>query len=174
MLELQIDFTKSGNITQASAKTLRDMGMKWCAEHQQALSISEFFKSGNRCKIHDAARSKKYKKEHPNKNSGYQKKCISGNGRFSTAQARAESTNHSWTITGEQYYSLISSPCDYCGLELHERGIGLDRLDNTRDYELGNVVPCCVECNVARHDLFTPSEMKLFIGPAIRAAKLAR
>lgn len=52
-------------------------------------------------------------------------------------------------------------------------GIGLDRLDNAKGYEPGNVVSCCSECNIARSDNFTPEEMKV-IGMAIRKVKMAR
>jgi hypothetical protein len=52
-------------------------------------------------------------------------------------------------------------------------GIGLDRLDDSKGYEVGNVVSCCTECNLARGCRFTPKEMKI-IGAAIRRVKLAR
>ena len=36
---------------------------------------------------------------------------------------------------------------------------GIDRVDNEKGYEEGNVVPCCKICNVAKHDM----EQKDFI-----------
>jgi hypothetical protein len=30
---------------------------------------------------------------------------------------------------------------------------GIDRLDSSRGYEMGNVVPCCKQCNWAKNDI---------------------
>lgn len=66
---------------------------------------------------------------------------------------------------------LMTSACEYCG-SLGDNGA--DRLDNTIGHTTSNCVACCVECNIARGDKFTPDEMRTFIGPAIRAAKESR
>lgn len=75
------------------------------------------------------------------------------------------------TITKEYLEDIIrNSKCVYCG-DTHN--IGLDRIDNNRGHEIGNVVPCCYECNVARSNNFSMEEMKV-IGSAIRKIKKMR
>jgi hypothetical protein len=67
------------------------------------------------------------------------------------------------------FTSLIQAPCDYCGTT--EEARGLDRLDNSLGHLLSNVVPCCASCNSVRNDIFTPEQMRRFIGPAIAQAR---
>ncbi len=95
-------------------------------------------------------------------------------GRFRYVKDVARRKGREWTLTEPEYLTLIAEPCGYCGLKSNvEASIGLDRLDNSKGYIQGNCVSCCVECNIARRDHFTPNEMKI-IGAAIRAVKLAR
>ena len=54
---------------------------------------------------------------------------------------------------------LISNSCHYCGGPLNEHGSGLDRMDNSKGYIRGNVVPCCKDCNTLKSNKFTYSEM---------------
>lgn len=75
-------------------------------------------------------------------------------GRFSAAKHRAVKVkNLSWELTLEQYSAFISLPCHYCGKSLNETSCGLDRLDNRLGYTLGNVVPCCKDCNFQKGSL---------------------
>lgn len=78
-----------------------------------------------------------------------------------------------WALSFAEFFALRSGPCSYCGGPLSPTGCGLDRLDNARGYVLGNVVPCCNDCNRARSDEFTPAEMRI-IGEAIRSVRAAR
>ncbi len=49
-----------------------------------------------------------------------------------------------------------------CGLwPISPKGVGLDRLDNRFGYFLGNVYPCCGECNRIRGDTLTIKEAEL-------------
>ena len=89
----------------------------------------------------------------------------------SSAKARP---NREWNLTRDEYKALVAKPCNYCVLPLGPTGVRLDRLDNEKGYVTGNVVPCCTACNIARNRNFTPAEMVSYLGPAIRAAKLAR
>lgn len=36
--------------------------------------------------------------------------------------------------------------------------MGLDRLDNSKGYEITNIVSCCTTCNYLRGDLLSPEE----------------
>jgi len=83
------------------------------------------------------------------------------NRRFSHAQGMAKQRNIIWTLDFTDFCSLIEEPCFYCQNQLGapvETGSGLDRLDNTRGYELGNVVSCCQQCNEIKMDKLTPEE----------------
>ncbi len=75
------------------------------------------------------------------------------------------------TLTIEDVSRLAYSPCVYCGTT---KGLnGADRLDNSGPHSPENVVPCCLLCNSARLDNFTPDEMKI-IGDAIRQIRFLR
>lgn len=75
------------------------------------------------------------------------------------------------TVTKEYLENVMrNGKCVYCG---DTSNIGLDRIDNNRGHEIGNVVPCCYECNCARNNNFTHEEM-FVIGKAIREVKRKR
>jgi hypothetical protein len=109
-----------------------------------------------------------------NQKKSARKNYTSVSGRFNQCRSAQKRNGRSWTLTKEQFASLISNHCTYCGGPLPKTSAGLDRLDNTRGYDLDNVTPCCALCNYARRDQFTVDEMKQFIGPAIRAIRMAR
>jgi hypothetical protein len=48
-------------------------------------------------------------------------------------------------ITYEQFLSFWQKPYSYCGDTINT--IGIDRVDNTKGYEMGNLVACCGACN---------------------------
>ncbi len=74
-------------------------------------------------------------------------------------------------ITKDYLTNIIyNSKCFYCG---DTKNIGLDRIDNNRGHEIGNVVPCCYECNVARSNNFSFKEM-LKLGKVIKQIKRER
>src|SRR6266478_407202 len=74
-------------------------------------------------------------------------------GRFQGGRAQAKYRNLTWDIPFSLYLSLIELPCYYCGSALSSTGCGLDRQDNERGYEIGNVVPCCKDCNFKKGHL---------------------
>lgn len=75
--------------------------------------------------------------------------------------AKARGNPREVHITKEEFRALVESHCHYCGDppdgRIH-RFLGVDRVDNSKDYELGNCVPCCWPCNKAKgtmaHDEF--------------------
>lgn len=105
----------------------------------------------------------------------YHRQKMGGLGSYRFAQARgcARHRGRVWSLTAGEFYALISNPCYYCGDKLNTFGVGLDRLDNSRGYEPGNVVPCCGDCNHVRSDRFSREEM-LLIGKVIRRIKKQR
>jgi hypothetical protein len=70
--------------------------------------------------------------------------------------------------------------CHYCGIDepdVRRVGMksqvqrdmsvmGVDRLDSSKGYEEGNLVPCCFVCNQIKGDRFSDAEMEK-IGPAV-------
>lgn len=64
-----------------------------------------------------------------------------------------------WGLSLEEYKELVTSPCYYCGAPPSQQpqGVwmkgrdlkrnGIDRVDNSKGYELGNCVSCCTSCN---------------------------
>lgn len=69
----------------------------------------------------------------------------------------ARTKGHPFELSNEQVQQLIFADCFYCGsspgniMQLSRHGPtpyqGIDRLDNSKGYVLGNVVPCCIRCN---------------------------
>lgn len=94
-------------------------------------------------------------------------------GIFSNARGMAKRRNHLWDLTLDEFIILREGLCTYCQFPLPEVGSGLDRIDNSKDYEAGNVVPCCTACNRTRGDHYTHQEM-LELGPLLRDLKLRR
>lgn len=73
---------------------------------------------------------------------------------------------YSWELTRDEFKELTSQNCYYCGQEpsnvVYERkgytnggykSNGVDRIDNTKGYVVGNVRPCCKQCNLAKNTL---------------------
>jgi len=77
---------------------------------------------------------------------------------LSMYKAGAFQREYTWGISDEQFDSLVTSPCHYCGAlpsnvkrkrTFHGDFVysGIDRVDNTVGYLSNNVVPCCTLCN---------------------------
>lgn len=84
--------------------------------------------------------------------------------RRAVAEYRRNATSRSieWNLDEETALTLIRQDCSYCKAPPSNisrakdgrtilRG-GIDRVDNTKGYEAGNVVPCCGDCNIAKGD----------------------
>lgn len=83
-----------------------------------------------------------------------------------------------FSITKPEFLSLATGPCFYCGTPPQTRrswarpgrsidANGLDRIDNTRGYDLQNLVSACKQCNYAKNNL----ELTEFITWVIRISK---
>jgi hypothetical protein len=73
----------------------------------------------------------------------------------------AKKRNLEFTLTKDEFYSLVTKNCYYCNSEpLQVRKSktnsgdfmynGIDRVDSKKGYILDNVVSCCGRCNVAK------------------------
>ena len=81
---------------------------------------------------------------------------------FYRYKINAERRNLYFELTKNQLKSIINMNCHYCGKEpelkyndktkgLHgHKTNGVDRIDNSKGYIEGNVVPCCEICNRAK------------------------
>ena len=70
----------------------------------------------------------------------------------------AKARGYEWNLSNTYAKELISKECFYCGAKFSNewdgyKYNGIDRVDNEKGYEEGNVVPCCKVCNVAKHDM---------------------
>lgn len=83
--------------------------------------------------------------------------------RYLRGKAAALWQGKEWTITEEEYTSLIGNPCAIHGEKTSEWGIGLDRIDSSKGYVPGNVQPCCKECNRIKSDKYTTEETKVMV-----------
>lgn len=87
------------------------------------------------------------------------------NGRFKIFLKEAKRRQINVSLTFEEFAFLHkngTSKCYYCGMEIIS-GSGLDRIDNTKGYFVGNLVPCCKYCNNLRGNLLTKEETEQVI-----------
>lgn len=88
---------------------------------------------------------------------------------YSCYKHGAKIRNYCFNLTKEEFENLIFKDCYYCGVRPNNVFVsynrkndgehspymynGIDRVDNTRGYELDNCVPCCAICNSAKSTL---------------------
>lgn len=79
-------------------------------------------------------------------------------------EQRAKLKGIEFSLTEEAVFTLFNGNCHYCGaapsasknnagntVDMLFMRNGIDRLDPTNGYTLGNVVSCCKACNLAKH-----------------------
>lgn len=62
---------------------------------------------------------------------------------------KATARGFEFTLTHDDLHDLLDRPCAYCG----GKGGGIDRIDSSKGYMIGNVNPCCWSCNQMKNDL---------------------
>lgn len=104
------------------------------------------------------------------KSKEYQKKVnfeeVCANIMYDRFNKRYSKKGLSCNIKGNELLQLLKSDCHYCGQEPSNvleykqkyfsysfRYNGLDRVDSSKGYIRGNVVPCCKKCNLAKSDM---------------------
>lgn len=100
--------------------------------------------------IREAARirCKKSYQKHQAERIAYTKTPV---GRFQAYRNDARQRDYGFSLTKNEFMLFWQKPCFYCGDAIPT--VGLDRVDNSRGYVLGNVVSCCKTCNFAKHQL---------------------
>lgn len=82
--------------------------------------------------------------------------------KFLYARADAKRRKLEFSVSNEFLHSLWLKGCSYCGKNLLvEKGVSVDRLDNSIGYIETNVVPCCGICNSIKSNILTYDEMKV-------------
>jgi len=82
---------------------------------------------------------------------------------YSDYRSRSRRRGIPFSLTFEQFTALAEQECHYCP-DSHTntatttagacwRYNGLDRKDNDKGYEPGNVVPCCWPCNLLKGEM---------------------
>lgn len=66
-------------------------------------------------------------------------------GKYLRYKSGAKQRGISFELTSEEFGQFWQKPCHYCGDKIST--ICLDRVDNSKGYIMGNVVPCCVRHN---------------------------
>ena len=76
------------------------------------------------------------------------KRRMSTNKKFSDYRNGAKERNLIFDISFDVFMSFWQKPCDYCGTTIPT--IGIDRVDSSKGYIDGNIVPCCAMCNTMK------------------------
>ena len=72
-------------------------------------------------------------------------------GKFTSIKKTSKARGINFSLPFDLYESqLWGKPCHYCGCDIEITG--LDRKDNDKGYEVGNVVPSCQSCNAKKYD----------------------
>jgi hypothetical protein len=81
---------------------------------------------------------------------------------FALYAKSARERKYQFELSKETFRGLTQMDCHYCGQEPSLKfrggkgtngnytGNGVDRIDNASGYVVGNVVPCCKQCNIAK------------------------
>jgi hypothetical protein len=70
------------------------------------------------------------------------------NGRYSELKKDAKKRGIGFTLTKEDLRPLWGKECSYCGNVVHF--MSLDRINNSKPYEISNIVVCCHWCNYTK------------------------
>lgn len=74
----------------------------------------------------------------------------------------AKSRNILFDLSYADFLTIVAQDCHYCDSKPNMVDIvygdefihnGVDRIDSSKGYEVGNVVPCCTICNFGKNDL---------------------
>lgn len=72
--------------------------------------------------------------------------------RYNRYKRCAKERNLEFVLTIGECTIIFRQPCHYCGIHAPNGYLGgIDRVDNDQGYLPDNVVPCCSECNFAKH-----------------------
>lgn len=93
-----------------------------------------------------AARNRRWHKDHPSRS---KQRWATAVGRVYSLKSNATHRGVLWSLPRELALDLVTDLCFYCHAEPSPFN-GIDRVDNARGYEYGNVVTACWWCNRAK------------------------
>ncbi len=70
---------------------------------------------------------------------------------FVQYKKRAKDKNIRFLIDLTYFSTFWNKPCSYCGSSIPT--IGIDRVNNTEGYTIGNLVSCCTKCNMSKRGM---------------------
>lgn len=136
-----------------------------CARCRVVKEDKEFYKNRSSRNGHDAYCKhcyKVWKAEHyvPSKPRAayFAQRRNQPHGRYLYTKTQAKVRHKEWNLTEAEYTAAISKPCFYCDGPLPVGSSGIDRLDNSKGYISGNIVPCCYTCNTMKNATLTWQE----------------
>ena len=131
-------------------------GMTTCSTCCKNLPTTEFIgvkenmitKTCLSCRKQNQIQDSKRCKEHRNE---LERQNITS--KYSHYKKDASRRNLLFQLSEEQFTTIIFQNCNYCGI-MEDIGFnGVDRIDSTQGYILGNVVGCCKMCNYMKGSL---------------------
>ena len=69
-------------------------------------------------------------------------------GRYVMIKKGAKRRGYSFLLTMDEFMKYWNQKCFYCSDAIE--GIGIDRVNNSVGYEVGNIVSCCKTCNMMK------------------------
>jgi len=107
--------------------------------------------------------TKKMRRDELSKRIGYSAKSRT----FNQYRSVAKQKNREFILTKNQFLEIVVKDCFYCGSSPSNTSKpaskvianksfnynGIDRIDSSKGYVIGNIVPCCKICNIAKRDM---------------------
>jgi len=77
---------------------------------------------------------------------------------YSRFTHRARKRNVVYSLTKDEYASIIANDCYLCGIKNSEKNMnGIDRYDSFGEYSVENSRPCCLSCNLIKKTMPFPT-----------------
>lgn len=150
----------------------------FCKEHKYTVekaSRQKMMSNPDRIKKYHARRAASYQKNIFAYRAYSYKQDRTPCSRYNATKYSAKRRGLPFTLTKVEYYPFLDKLCFYCEDFFNakvEVGAGLDRIDNTKGYELTNILPCCTTCNMIRGDNLTVDETRIAVQAVIAYRKL--
>lgn len=114
-----------------------------CTKCQRVFMLLEFPKGKRACQeCYLSGRA------HARASSKYQK---TQNGKYAQYKSSAKQRDIDFLLSKDEFISFWQKPCFYCLSQIET--VGIDRIDNTKPYQIGNTTPCCAKCNLMKLDM---------------------
>lgn len=72
------------------------------------------------------------------------------NSRLGKIKDSAKKRNLEFNLTRDDVIPYYKTPCYYCNIPVDN--INFDRINNSQGYIPGNIVSCCLRCNLMKHN----------------------